>query len=122
AVDRVTGSRKGTSLWAIQARNAPLSRWYTLCRVAQRERPASGLQEIPMLTRKLPAFCVVLAGCVLLAAAAAAQAPASRTDVTKGTGTVSTEQVSGEVVQIEGNNLLVKLSSGELKTFNGPEE
>ena len=75
-----------------------------------------------MLTRKLPAFCVALAGCVLLAAAATAQAPASRTDVTKGTGTVSTEQVSGEVVQIEGNNLLVKLSSGELKTFNVPEE
>jgi len=75
-----------------------------------------------MLTRKLPTFCVALAACVLLATAAAAQPPASRTDITKGTGTVSTEQVSGEVVQVEGNHLLVKLSSGELKTFNVPEE
>jgi len=75
-----------------------------------------------MLTRKLPTFCVALAGCVLLAAAAAAQPPASRTDITKGTGTVSTEQVSGEVVQVEGNDLLVRLSSGELKTFRVPEE
>jgi len=75
-----------------------------------------------MLTRKLPAFCVALAGCVLLAAAAAAQAPANRTDTTKGTSTVSTEEVSGEVVQVEGNNLLVKLSSGELKTFIVPAE
>ena len=63
-----------------------------------------------------------LAECVLLAASAAAQAPASQTDVTKGASTVSTEQVNGEVVQVDGNNLLVKLTSGELKTFKVPED
>ena len=47
---------------------------------------------------------------VTLAATATAQAP-----------TVSTSQLKGEVVQVEGNDLLVKLSTGELKTFRVPE-
>ena len=39
----------------------------------------------------------------------------------KGSATVSTSQLKGEVVQVEGNDLLVKLSTGELKTFKVPE-
>ena len=39
----------------------------------------------------------------------------------KGSATVSTAQVRGEVVQVEGNDLLVKLSTGEMKTFRVPE-
>jgi LPXTG-motif cell wall-anchored protein len=39
----------------------------------------------------------------------------------RGNATVSTSQVKGEVVQVEGNDLLVKLSTGDLKTFHVPE-
>ena len=39
----------------------------------------------------------------------------------RGSATVSTSQVKGEVVQVEGNDLLVKLSTGDLKTFHVPE-
>ena len=39
----------------------------------------------------------------------------------RGPATFSTSQVNGEVVQVEGNDLLVKLSTGDLKTFHVPE-
>jgi hypothetical protein len=39
----------------------------------------------------------------------------------RGSATVSTSQVKGEVVQVEGNDLLVKLSTGDMKTFHVPE-
>ena len=39
----------------------------------------------------------------------------------RGSATVSTSQVKGEVVLVEGNDLLVKLSTGDLKTFHVPE-
>ena len=35
-----------------------------------------------------------------------------------GAATVTTEKMSGEVVQVNGNNLVVKMSNGELRTFN----
>ena len=35
-----------------------------------------------------------------------------------GAGTTTTEQMSGEVVKVEGNNLLVKMSNGELRMFS----
>jgi hypothetical protein len=39
----------------------------------------------------------------------------------RGPAVVSTSQVKGEVVLVEGNDLLVKLSTGDLKTFHVPE-
>ena len=39
----------------------------------------------------------------------------------RGSAIVSTSQVKGEVVQVEGNDLLVKLSTGDVKTFHVPE-
>ena len=47
----------------------------------------------------------------------AALAQQTTTERMKGSATVSTSQVKGEVVQVEGNDLLVKLSTGEMKTF-----
>ena len=73
-----------------------------------------------MAPQKLSFVCATFAACAI-AATAAAQSPASQTDVTKGIGTVSTEQIKGEVVEVEGNGLLVRLASGDLKTFNVPE-
>ena len=73
-----------------------------------------------MAPAKLTVYCAALAACILLAAGAAAQ-PSTQTSTTKGVGTVSTEQIKGEVVEVEGNGLLVRLASGDPKTFNVPE-
>jgi len=60
---------------------------------------------------------------LLLAAIVSGLALAQQTTAerVRGSGTVSTSQVKGEVVQVEGNDLLVKLSTGDLKTFHVPE-
>ena len=58
--------------------------------------------------------CISLAMIVLFAAVAAAQT----TQQTAGTATVTTETISGEVVKVEGNTLVVKMSTGELRTFS----
>jgi LPXTG-motif cell wall-anchored protein len=74
-----------------------------------------------MLTtaRRIPiGLLMTLAAIVLLTAAVGAQAPQTTTEKTAGTATVTTEQMSGEVVQVEGNNLIVKMSNGELRTFS----
>jgi LPXTG-motif cell wall-anchored protein len=79
------------------------------------------MKERMMITRRiLIGLCVALAGFALLAAPAAAQTqmPQTTTEQTKGEATVTTEQMSGEVVKVEGNNLVVKMSSGELRTFS----
>ena len=41
--------------------------------------------------------------------------------VTKQQARVTTSELKGEVVQVEGNDLLVKLSTGQLRTFRVPE-
>jgi hypothetical protein len=51
----------------------------------------------------------------LFAVTAAAQ---TTTQQTKGTPTVTTEQLRGEVVKVEGNSLVVKMSNGDLRTFS----
>jgi len=60
---------------------------------------------------------------LLLAAIVSRLALAQQTTAerVRGSATVSTSQVKGEVVQVEGNDLLVKLSTGDLKTFHVPE-
>ena len=62
-----------------------------------------------------------LSASLLFAATVSALAQQTTTERMKGSATVSTAQVSGEVVQVEGNDLLVKLTTGEMKTFRVPE-
>jgi LPXTG-motif cell wall-anchored protein len=59
-------------------------------------------------------------GTALLAATMAAQQ--TTTDAIKGAATVTTEKMSGEVVQVEGNSLVVRMSNGELRTFSNIPE
>lgn len=46
---------------------------------------------------------------------------AQTTKAVTGQATVTSKEVSGEVVQVEGNDLVVKLSSGEIRTFRVPQ-
>ena len=66
-------------------------------------------------------LCATFCASLLLAATVWAQEQKTATETVKGNATVSTSQVKGEVVQVEGNDLLVKLSTGELETFRVPE-
>jgi hypothetical protein len=59
---------------------------------------------------------VTLTGVLVLAAAVAAQAQTTSKQAS-GKPTVTTSVVTGEIVRVEGNDLVVKLSSGEIKTF-----
>jgi len=52
---------------------------------------------------------------------AGAQTPETMTEVKTGNPTVTTYELNGEVEYVEGNSLVVKMSDGELKTFNVPE-
>jgi hypothetical protein len=52
---------------------------------------------------------------------AAAPAPQATTKVTKGAAKVTTSELKGEVEYVEGNSLVVTMSSGEVRTFNVPE-
>ncbi len=61
-----------------------------------------------------------LAAFLLLAATAALQAQTTTKQVTKQQPIVSTTELKGEVVKVEGTDLLVKLSSGDLQTFHVP--
>jgi hypothetical protein len=56
-----------------------------------------------------------------LAAMAAARTPQTKTEVTKGAAAVTTSELKGEVEYVEGNSLVVTMSSGEVRTFNVPE-
>ena len=61
---------------------------------------------------------MTLTAIALFAAAVAAQTPQPTTQTTKGEGTVTTEKMSGEVVLVDGNNLVVRMSNGEFRTFS----
>src|SRR5215468_10014275 len=63
-------------------------------------------------------LCATSCTSLLFAAAVTTQ---SQKTAERGEATISTSQLKGEVVQVEGNDLVVKLSSGEVKTFRVPE-
>ena len=63
-------------------------------------------------------LCVTFAVIVLLAATVAAQMPQTTTEKMAGAATVTTKEMKGEVVHVEGNNVVIKMSTGEIKTFN----
>ncbi|RPH74625.1 MAG: hypothetical protein EHM80_17630, partial [Nitrospiraceae bacterium] len=59
-------------------------------------------------------LCTALAVLVLAAAPAPAQTPK--------TASVTTSVLKGTVVKVRGNDLVVKMSTGEIRTFNVPED
>jgi len=67
-------------------------------------------------------FCI---GLTLLMVASvtvtAQQLPQTTKEHIKGAPTVTTEKREGTVVVVEGNDLLVRMSTGELRNFNVPE-
>jgi LPXTG-motif cell wall-anchored protein len=70
--------------------------------------------------RTLLGLGTTLVGITVLSATMAAQQ--STTERTKGTATVTTEKMSGEVVAVGGNSLIVKMSNGQLRTFSNVPE
>jgi hypothetical protein len=62
-----------------------------------------------------------LCASLLFAATVSALAQQTTAERVKGSATVSTSQLKGEVVQVEGRDLLVRLSTGEMRTFRVPE-
>jgi len=56
-----------------------------------------------------------------LATLVSAQTPRTTTEVTKGAASVTTSELKGEVEYVEGNRLVVTMSTGEVRTFNVPE-
>jgi LPXTG-motif cell wall-anchored protein len=68
-----------------------------------------------MRAKTLFGLCMTLGVTALFAVTATAQ---TTTQQTKGTPTVTTEQLRGEVVKVEGNTLVVKMSNGDLRTFS----
>jgi LPXTG-motif cell wall-anchored protein len=54
----------------------------------------------------------------LFAATVVAQAQTTTKQAVKGEGTVTTEKMSGEVVYVEGNTLVVRMANGEYRTFS----
>src|SRR6187402_2083868 len=65
--------------------------------------------------RVLIALGTTVAGTALFAATAVAQ---TQIQTQAGAASVTKEVMSGEVVQVDGNNRVVKMSNGELRTFN----
>jgi len=74
------------------------------------------------LRKVLNGLCVTAAATVLLAATAAAQKmPQTTKEKIKGAATVTTQQLKGTVTFLEGNDLVVRMSSGEIREFHIPD-
>ena len=72
--------------------------------------------------RILAGLCMTFTACALLTVTASAQQmPQTTTEKIAGTPTASTQILRGIVVQVEGNDLLVRMSSGDLRNFMVPE-
>jgi len=57
----------------------------------------------------------------LSAITAAQQMPQTTKETIKGAPKITTEKLTGTVLQVEGNTLVVRMSTGEVKNFNVPE-
>ena len=58
---------------------------------------------------------------LLSLSAAAQQMPRTTKETIKGAPRVTTEQLRGTVVEVEGNTLVVRMSTGDIRQFNVPE-
>ena len=65
----------------------------------------------------LTTFCVILIPII----PGAQPMPQTKKEAIKGTATVTTKEASGTVVFVEGNTLDVRMSPGELPTFQPPK-
>ena len=63
---------------------------------------------------------LAISSCIILLAVTAIAQQTTKQSI-KGASTSTTQQLKGEVVYVEGNNLAVKMSTGDLRTFNIPE-
>jgi hypothetical protein len=72
-----------------------------------------------MTHRILTGLCAVSTVFPFVAVTAAAQTTTKES--IKGDASVSTEKLSGVVTYVEGNTLVVRMSTGDLRTFNVPE-
>jgi LPXTG-motif cell wall-anchored protein len=75
---------------------------------------------IRQFSTRLITFCATLVVVCLIAIVASAQEKTQSS--TKGTPEVASHNLSGTVVQVEGNNLLVKMTSGEMRVFTPPAD
>ena len=66
---------------------------------------------------------ILIGSCaVLLSSALLAQPmPQTRKEAIKGAAETTTQEISGTVIQAEGKTLVVRLSTGEIRTFEPPE-
>jgi hypothetical protein len=63
----------------------------------------------------------ILIGLCIALVISAQQMPQTKTEKIAGAATVTTEQLHGTVVEVEGRHLLVKMSTGEERSFDVPE-
>jgi len=70
-----------------------------------------------MTRRSLLGRSLAFTGFLCLAAIAAAQTTTEK----RGTTAVTTFELKGEVAEVEGNSLVVKMADGEVRTFNVPQ-
>jgi hypothetical protein len=70
-----------------------------------------------MTSRALAGQLLAFTGFLFLATMTAAQTTTEK----RGATTVTTSELKGEVAQVEGNSLVVKMSDGQVRTFNVPE-
>ena len=71
---------------------------------------------MPTASRSMITWCATLPVLALFGAAGWAQT-ATKTRTT-GAAAVTTEKMSGEVLEVNGNNLVVRMTNGELRTFS----
>lgn len=72
------------------------------------------------IPRILKALCIT-STVFAISAAAGQQMPRTTTENVKGQGTVATQKLSGTVIYVEGNDLVVGMSTGEVRNFVVPE-
>ena len=75
-----------------------------------------------MTCRTMADFGATLTMCGFLSSfAVAQQMPKTAKEQVRGTQTTATEQLHGTVAYVEGNNLVVRMSTGDLRNFSVPE-
>jgi hypothetical protein len=67
----------------------------------------------------LMGLCTAVTTCALLAQGQ--QMPRTTKEEIKGAPTVTTQQLKGTVIYVEGNTLVVRTSTGEIRQFNPPD-
>ena len=80
------------------------------------------VMTINALRKTLTGFCASLTALTIMTVAAVAQPRTVSKSTTQGQSKVTTSKLSGTVVEVEGKQLLVRMSSGELRHFTPPPD